>query len=63
MELVIKGKKHPRLPLLAGCGHLSFLFNQIVGFYDHQFLWKDSSDILVNLHGVSHQREVGDYHS
>ena len=31
------------------------LSNQIAGFFDHQDIWNESSDILVFLDGVSHQ--------
>ena len=33
--------------VLVGCGQLSFLSNQIAGFFDQQCLWKESIDILV----------------
>ena len=47
MQLVIKGRKHPRLPLLVWCGQLSFLLNWIAGFFDQQVLSKESFDMLV----------------
>ena len=28
-------------------GHSSFLSSHIPGFFDHQYLWKESIDILV----------------
>ena len=31
------------------------LINQIVRFFDHKYLWKESSDILVFLHAVRYQ--------
>lgn len=36
-----------RLPLLVGFKQSYFSSNQIVGFFDHQYLWKESLDILV----------------
>ena len=32
--------------------------NQIAGFSHHQYLWKESINILEFLHGGSHQRKV-----
>ena len=32
--------------------------NQIAGFFDHQYLWKQSNDILDFLHGGNHQGKV-----
>ena len=32
--------------------------NQNAGFFDHQYLWKESSSVIVFLHGVSHQWKV-----
>ena len=32
--------------------------NQIAGFFDHQYLWKESSDILCFLYGGNQQGEV-----
>ena len=29
--------------------------NQIVEFFDHQYLWKESIDTFDFLHGVNHQ--------
>ena len=31
-----------------------FLANQIAVFFDHQFLWKESINILDFLHGDNH---------
>ena len=39
--------QHPGRALLGERGQLCLLSNQIVGFFDHQYLWKESSDILV----------------
>ena len=47
-----------RLPLMVGCDQFFLSSNQIVGFFDHQFLWKELIDILVFLHGVSHQGKI-----
>ena len=32
--------------------------NQIAVFFYHQYLWKESSDILVTFHGVSPQAKA-----
>ena len=32
--------------------------NQIAVFFDHQYLWKESIDLLVFLHGDNHQRKI-----
>ena len=42
MEIVTKGRHHLRLPLLVGCGQLCLWSSQIPGFFDHQYLWKES---------------------
>ena len=40
-------------------GQVCFSTNQITGFFDHQFLWEKSIDILVFLmHRVSHQGKI-----
>ena len=36
IKIIIK-----RLPLLVGCDQLCFFSNPIVGFFDHQYLWKE----------------------
>ena len=46
-EIVSNGRQHPGQALLGGCGQLCLLSSQIVGFFDHQYLWNESSDILV----------------
>ena len=58
MEFIIKCRYHLRLLLLVECGQLCHLPSQIAGFFDHQYLWKESVDILVSLHGVSHKGKV-----
>ena len=40
------------------CGQVCLLFNQIAGFFGHQYLWKASIDILEFLHGHSYQGKV-----
>ena len=35
-----------------------FLSNQIVGFFDHQYVWKKSIDILDFLRGGNHQEKL-----
>ena len=47
-----------KLPLFIGCGQSCVLSNQIVGFFDNQYLWKESSDLSFFLHG-NHQLKVG----
>ena len=37
---------------------MCFLSNQFAGFLDDQYLWKESNDILVSIHGVSPQEKV-----
>ena len=32
--------------------------NKIARFFDYQYLWKESNDILGFLHGDSHHRKV-----
>ena len=32
--------------------------NQIAVFFDHQYLWKESINLLDYLHGINHQRKV-----
>ena len=45
MEIIIKGRKHVSLPLLVKFVQLCFLSNQITGFFDHQYLCRESSDL------------------
>ena len=47
-----------RLPLLIGCGQWYFLSNQIAGFFDQQYHWKEPIDIFNFLHGDNHQGKV-----
>ena len=47
MKVIIKERWHLRLPLLVGCGQFFLSSNQIAGFFDHQYLWNESCDILV----------------
>ena len=59
MEIIIKRRYHLILLLSFGwVGQLSISTNQIAGFFDDHFPWKESSDILVFLHGVRHQKKV-----
>ena len=58
MEFIIKCRYHLRLLLLVECGQLCHLPSQIAGFFDHQYLWKESVDTLVSLNGVSHKGKV-----
>ena len=50
-ERIIREKYHLRLPFLVGFCQLYFLSNQISLFFDHQYLFKESINILVFLHG------------
>ena len=43
----ICSRQHLRLLPLRGCGQLCLFSNQIAGLFDHQYLSKESSDILV----------------
>ena len=43
MELLIKGRQHPRQSLLVGCGQICFPSSQIAEFF--YSLWKESSDL------------------
>ena len=47
MEIIIKRMQDLSLLLLVECGQLCLLSNQIAGFFDHQYLRKESIDILV----------------
>ena len=40
-------REHLRLPFLPGCGQLCLLTNQTAGFFNHQYLRKESIVILV----------------
>ena len=46
------------MPLLVVCGQLIPLSNQIAGFLEKQYLWKDSIYTLDFLHGDLHQEIV-----
>ena len=58
MDLVINIMQHLTQPLLVGFGKVCLLFNQIAGFFDHQYLSKESICILDFLHGFNHQGKV-----
>ena len=45
-------------PPLVGYGQLCLSSDQIARFFDHQYIWKESRDILVLLHVVNHQVKV-----
>ena len=48
-----------RLLLLVGCGQVCLSSSQSAGFFDDQYLWKESSDILsIILHRVSPQVKI-----
>ena len=47
MELVIKGRQYPMLPLLVGCGQVCLPSKQIAGFFDQRYLWEESNNILT----------------
>ena len=48
-------KAASEIPLLLEFGQLHPLPNQTVGFFDSQYLWKESIAILLFLRGVGHQ--------
>ena len=58
MKITIKGRQHVRLPVLFDCGNLCFSSSQIAGFFDYQYMLKESSDLGLFLHGDSHQAKV-----
>ena len=47
MDIVVKRRWHPSLPLLVWYGQVSPLTNQIPGLFDWQYFWENSIDILV----------------
>ena len=58
MNIIIKGRWDLRLTRLVERSQLCLLSNQIAGFFYHQYLLKESTDVLVFLHGVIHQGKV-----
>ena len=56
MEIIIKERQHLRLPPLDGYGELYLSSNQIRGFFDHQYLLKESINISGFLYGYKHPR-------
>ena len=52
--MIINGRKDLRLPLLIGC----LSSNQIAGFFDYQYLCKESVDTSDFLDGTSYQVKV-----
>ena len=42
MEIIIRGRYHLRLLLLVGCGQVCSWANQILEFFDYQYIWKES---------------------
>ena len=57
MDIVIKNRQHLRLPILVGCYQLYLSSNPKAGLFDHQYLWKESVNILDFLLGDNHQRK------
>ena len=47
MEIVIKRRQHQGLLLLIGCDQLCLFSNPVAGLFNDQYLWKQSSGILV----------------
>ena len=47
LEIIIKGRQDLRLLLLVGCGQLCLSSSQITGFFDHCYILKQSSYIIV----------------
>ena len=58
VTVVIKGRYRPRLILLAECGQMFILSNQIVGLFFPQYHWNTLINILDFLHGDNHQKKV-----
>ena len=54
MEFIIKRRHHLRQPFLVGYGQLCLFFIQTTGFFDQQYIWKESDF----LHGDFHQGNV-----
>ena len=48
----------PKSTCLEKSGSEMFSANHIAVFFDHQYLWKKSSDILVIFHGVGLQTKA-----
>ena len=59
MEITIKGRKDLRLPVLVGCCQLCLLSSQIAGFFDHQYLWKESMNTKDFFLGGNQQWKEG----
>ena len=55
--ITINGRKDPRPPLLVGCGQLYLSPNRIVGFFDRQYLGKESINTLDFLLGDNDQQK------
>ena len=53
MQIIIKEMQHLKLLVLFECGQLCLLLNQIAGFFDHQYLRKESSNILIFISSQS----------
>ena len=49
-----KGNVTSETTILAGFGQVCPLSNQIAKFFDHEYLWKESIDILDILHEEIH---------
>ena len=47
LEIIIKGRQDLRLILLVECGQLCLSSSQITGFFDHCYILKQSSYIVV----------------
>lgn len=47
MKIIIMGRGDLQVPVLVGCGQICLLFNQISGFFDQQYIWNKSIDVLV----------------
>ena len=43
---------------MVGFGQVCLLSKQIAGFFDQQYLWKESVDILDDFHGDIHEGKV-----
>ena len=56
--IVIKARKYPRLPFLIELSQLCSSPNQIVGFFDQQYHWKEPINIFDLLHRDNNQGKV-----
>ena len=58
MEIIIRKRQDLRLLVLVECGQLYLPSYQIAGFFDNQYLWNESMNVLDFLHGDNYQGKV-----